>query len=131
MGNEYYPSKESLENADDSNVAAVSQNKFRCSLWDIFESRLEALEKINSIIINSLSCTLVLGVFQLTFYRLSDIGSIFKSLPVLGIFRRLCCMWGFIYFRRKRIIERFKEIQPWKKVGILRTCRAGILALGE
>ena len=92
MGNEYYPSKESLENVDASNVAAVSQNKFRCPLWDIFESQFEALEKIHFIIINSLSCTLVLGVFQLTFYLLSEIRSILKSLPPLGIFRKLCCM---------------------------------------
>ena len=57
VGNEYYPSKESLEKVDAPNVAAVSWNKFRCALWDIFESQLEALEKINFVIINSLSCT--------------------------------------------------------------------------
>ena len=85
-----------LENVDTSNVAAVSQNTFGCHCWDRFESQVDAQKRISFIISNLLSRTLVLGMLQMTFYLFSEIKATFKSLPPLGIFKRLCCRFLYI-----------------------------------
>lgn len=82
-----------LGNVGTSNVA-LCQHTFGCPFKNRFESQVEAQERISFIISNLLSYALLLEMFQVTFYLFSEIKATFKSLPPLGVFKRLCCRFS-------------------------------------